>query len=101
MIMKALTWTTNFGGETQTHCQLVIEEITITKDSDKKMAEHLTDENDHNEVCKIALKYTKNELFKQVVERIEELGHKGGLTPEELAEHQSLINFSYHFRIIF
>lgn len=98
--MKALTWTTNFGGETQTHCQLVIEEITITKASDKKKAERLTDENQHNEVRKIALKYTKNELFKQVVERISEL-EKADLTPEELAEHQELVKFTQHFRIIF
>lgn len=98
--MKALTWTTNFGGETQTHCQLVIEEITITKAADKKKAERLTDENRHNEVRKIALKYTQNDLFKQVVTRISEL-ERVDLTPEELAEHQELVRFTQHFRIIF
>lgn len=99
--MKAETWTTNFGGETQTHCLLVIEEIAITKASDKKMAEHLTDDNRHNEVRKIALKYTKNELFKQVVTRISELDDKDSLTSEELAEHQELVRFIQYFRIIF
>lgn len=98
--MKALTWTTNFGGETQTHCQLVIEEITITKATDKKKAERLTDENRHNEVRKMALKYTQNELFKQVVTRISEL-ERVDLTPEQLAEHQELVKFTRHFRIIF
>lgn len=98
--MKALTWTTNFGGETQTHCQLVIEEIAITKASDNKKAERLTDENRHNEVRKIALKYTKNELFKQVVARISEL-ERVDLTPEEFAEYQELVKFTQHFRIIF
>lgn len=98
--MKALTWTTNFGGETQTHCQLVIEEIAITKASDNKKAERLTDENRYNEVRKIALKYTQNELFKQVVTRISEL-ERVDLTPEELAEYQELVKFTQYFRIIF
>lgn len=98
--MKALTWTTNFGAETQTHCQLIIEEIAITKASDKKKAECLTDNNRHNEVRMIALKYTKDELFKQVVTRISEL-EKVDLTPAELAEHQELVKFTQHFRIIF
>lgn len=98
--MKAITWTTNFSGETQVHCQLVIEEIVITKVSDRKNSERLTNDNEHNEVRKIALKYTKNELFKQMVERIDELD-KLDLTSEEIAEHQALIRFSYHFRIIF
>ncbi|WP_294503946.1 hypothetical protein [uncultured Bacteroides sp.] len=99
--MKAETWITNFGGETQTHCQLVIEEIRITKASDIKKAKALTDDNQHNEVRKIALKYTKNELFKQMVERIDELDYKDEITSEELAEHQALIGFSYHFRVLF
>lgn len=98
--MKTITWVTNFGGKTQVHCQLVIEEITITKASDRKKAECLTDDNNHNEVRKIALKYTNNELFKQVVTRISEL-EKVDLTEEEIAEHQELIRFSQHFRIIF
>lgn len=98
--MKAETWTTNISGETQIHCQLIIEEIVITKASDKKMAERLTDDGYHNEVRKIALKYTDNELFKQVVTRISEL-EKVDLTPEEIAEHQELIRFTQHFRVIF
>nr|DAU63585.1 MAG TPA: hypothetical protein [Caudoviricetes sp.] len=98
--MKAVTWTTKFGGETQTHCQLVIEEIVITNASDRKNAERLTDNNQHNEVRKIALKYTNNELFKQVVVRISEL-EKVDLTNEEIAEYQALISFTQHYRIIF
>lgn len=98
--MKAITWTTNFGGETQTRCQLVIEEIVITNASDRKNAECLTDNNQHNEVRKIALKYTKNKLFKQMVERISELS-KVDLTNEEYAEYQELIRFSYYFRVVF
>ena len=98
--MKTVTWTTKFGGETKTHCQLVIEEIVITDASDRKNAERLTDNNQHNEVRKIALKYTNNELFKQVVDRISELG-KVDLTNEEIAEHQALISFTQHYRIIF
>lgn len=98
--MKAITWTTNFGGETQTHCQLVIEEIVITNASDRKKAKRLTDNNQHNEVRKIALRYTDNELFRQVVARISEL-EKVDLTHEELAEHQALIIFTQHYRIIF
>lgn len=98
--MKALTWTTNFGGETQTHCQLVIEEITIALAADRKEAARLTELNLHNEVRKIALEYTNNKLFKQVVTRISEL-ERVDLTPEELAEHQELVKFTQHFRIIF
>lgn len=98
--MKALTWTTNFGGETQTHCQLVIEEITIALAADRKEAARLTELNLHNEVRKIALEYTNNKLFKQVVTRISEL-ERDDLTPEELAEHQELVKFTQHFRIIF
>lgn len=98
--MKAITWTTNFGGENKTHCQLVIEEIAITNASDRKNAERLTDNNQHNEVRKIALKYTNNELFKQVVVRISEL-EKVDLTNKEIAEYQALISFTQHYRIIF
>lgn len=98
--MKALTWTTNFGGETQTHCQLVIEEIAIDLAADRKEAARLTELNLHNEVRKIALEYTNNDLFKQLVTRISEL-EKVDLTPEELTEHQELVRFTQHFRIIF
>lgn len=98
--MKAIIWTTNFGGETQTHCQLVIEEIIITKASDVKKAKALADDNEHNKVRKIALKYTNNELFKQVVSRISELD-KIDQTFEEDAEYQELIRFTQHFRVIF
>lgn len=98
--MKTITWVTNFGGETQTHCQLVIEEITIALAADRKEAARLTELNLHNEVRKIALEYTNNELFKQVVTRISEL-ERFDLTPEQLAEHQELVKFTQHFRIIF
>lgn len=98
--MKTITWTTNFGGEIQNHCQIIIEEIQITKASDKKKAERLTDNNYHNEVRKIALKYTDNKLFEQVVNRISEL-EKNDLTYLEIAEHQELIRFTQHFRILF
>lgn len=98
--MEALIWTTNFGGETQTHCQLVIEEITIALAADRKEAARLTELNFHNEVRKIAFKYTQNELFKQVVTRISEL-ERSDLTPGELAEHQELVRFTQHFKIIF
>ena len=98
--MKTVTWTTKFGGETKTHCQLVIEEIVITEAADKKKAKRLTDNNYHNEVRKIALKYTNNELFKRVVDRISEL-EKDELTYEEIAEYQALISFTQHYRIVF
>ena len=98
--MKTITWTTNFGGEIQNHCHVIIEEIHITNDSDKNEAERLTDNNHHNEVRKIAFKYTNNELFKQVVSRISEL-EKVDLTYKEIAEYQALIRFVQHYRIIF
>ena len=53
--MKTLFWTTNFNGNEQIHCQLVIEEITIIESSDKRLAEELTEVNAHNGVRKIAL----------------------------------------------
>ena len=98
--MNTITWTTDFCGEIKNHCHIIIEEIQITNDSDKNEAERLTDNNHHNEVRKIALKYTNNELFKQVVTRISEL-EKVDLTNEEIAEHQALISFVQHYRIIF
>lgn len=98
--MKADIWQTNFGGNIQTHCRLVIEEITITDKQDIKRAKELTDINHHNEVRKIALKYTSNDLYKEVVMRIDELD-KVGLTEKELAEHQALVKFAEHFMVIF
>lgn len=99
--MKTLFWTTNFNGNEQIHCQLVIEEITITKSSDKKLAEELTEVNDHNGVRKIALKYTQNELFKQVVTRVDEL-ENSNLNGETVEEHQELVRFLLeHFRVVF
>lgn len=41
--MKADIWQTNFGGNIQTHCRLVIEEITITGKQDIKRAKELID----------------------------------------------------------
>lgn len=99
--MKTLFWTTNFNGNEQIHCQLVIEEITIIKSSDKKLAEELTEVNAHNGVRKIALEYTQNELFKQAVTRIDELEHTD-LNSETVVEHQELVRFLLeHFRILF
>lgn len=99
--MKSIIWTTNFGGKTRNHCRIIIEEIHITKPFDVKKAKELEDKNYHNEVSMIALKYTKNEVFKQMVERIDELNNKDERTPVELAEHQALISLSDYFRIVF
>lgn len=101
--MKADIWQTNFGGELKTHCAIVIEEISITSKRDIKRAKELTNENNHNEVRKIALKYTDNNLFRGVVMRLDELNKKSfsKLTEEEQAEHQALVKFAEHFRIIF
>lgn len=98
--MKARTWETNSNYGIQVHCQLVIEDIAIIKPSDRKRAERLTDDNRHNDVRKIALKYTDNELFKQVVTRISELENVD-LTEAEIAEHQELIRFTQHFNVTF
>lgn len=99
--MKTLFWTTNFSGNEQIHCQLVIEEITITKSSDKKLAEDLTEVNDHNGVRKIALKYTQNELFKQIVTRVDEV-ENSDLNSKTAEEHQELVRFLLeHFRVVF
>lgn len=99
--MKTLFWTTNFNGNEQIHCQLVIEEITIIESSDKRLAEELTEVNDHNGVRKIALKYTQNELFKQAVTRIDEL-EDTDLNSETVVEHQVLVRFLLeHFRVLF
>lgn len=99
--MKTLFWTTNFNGNEQIHCQLVIEEIAIIKSSDKKLAEELTAVNAHNGVRKIALKYTQNELFKQAVTRIDELENTD-MNSETVVEHQELVRFLLeHFRVLF
>ena len=99
--MKTDIWQTNFGGNTQTHCQLIIEEIIITDNNDRKRAANLTDINDHNGVRIIATKYTNNSIFKEMVQRIEELNELEYMTDEQHAEHQALVRFSGHFAIVF
>lgn len=98
--MKTDTWTTNFGGQNQIHCQVIIEEITIRDSNDIAKAKELEEDNQHLEVRKLSLKYTDNDLYKDVVTRLSELD-KVDLTPEQIAIRQELISFTQHFPIIF
>ena len=98
--MKAKTFTTTFGGIKRTHCTIIIEEIKVTDPKDIKRMKALDEQNRHNDARKIAAKYTDNQLFKDIVARIEELDEKNcksSLTDAELAEHQALVAFTKHF----
>lgn len=98
--MKTDTWITNFSGQNQIHCQIIIEEITIRDSNDIAKAKELEEDNQHLEVRKLSLKYTDNDLYKDVVTRLSELD-KVDLTPEQIAIRQELIRFTQHFRIIY
>ena len=98
--MKTKICQTTFGGVKRTHCTIIIEEIKVTDPKDIKRMKALDDQNRHNDARKIAAKYTENQMFKDLVARIEELDEKNsdsGLTDAELAEHQALVAFMKHF----
>lgn len=116
--MKTQIWQTTYGGVKRTHCIIIIEEIKVTDPKDIKKILELDDQNRHNDASKIAAKYTDNQLFKDMVNRIEELNKKGVpacmtaeeraelaghvfMTDEEIAEHQALIAFTKHFKITY
>lgn len=94
-------WQTNLDGNIEPYCRIIIDEIIITDENDRKRAEQLTDINDHNGVRIIATKYTNNSIFKEMVQRIKELNKLECMTNEQCAEYQALIRFSEHFTIIF
>lgn len=81
-------------------CFLIIEEIEVTDLEDREKCEMFEELNNFTAIKKIALKYTDNQLFHEITNRLIELD-KVDLTEEEHVERQSLITLSQYFRIKF
>lgn len=81
-------------------CFLSIEEIEVTDLEDREKCEMFEELNYFTTIKKIALKYTDNQLFHDITNRLVELD-KVDLTEEEHAERQALITLSQYFRIKF
>lgn len=80
---------------------LSIEEIEVTDPKDRKENVRCLEEfNDFTTIKKIALKYTDNKLFHEIMNRLVELD-KVDLLEEEHAERQALITLSQYFRVKF
>lgn len=81
-------------------CFLIIEEIEVTDPKDRKECKMFEELNNFTTIKKIALKYTDNQLFHDITNRLVEFD-KVDLTEEEHAERQALITLSQYFRIKF
>lgn len=81
-------------------CFLIIEEIEVTDPKDREECEMLEELNNFTIIKKIALKYTDNQLFHEITNRLVELD-KVDLTEEEHVERQALITLSQYFRVKF
>lgn len=81
-------------------CFLTIEEIEVTDPKDKKECKIFEEFNDSTTIKKIALNYTNNQLFHEIINRLIELD-KVDLTEEEHVERQALITLSQYFRVKF
>nr|DAY86803.1 MAG TPA: hypothetical protein [Caudoviricetes sp.] len=81
-------------------CFLIIEEIEVTDLEDREKCEMFEELNNFTAIKKIALNYTNNQLFHEIINRLIELD-KVDLTEEEHAERQALITLSQYFRVKF